>query len=78
MNSIQRKLLTIGGYILLVAFCFWGVFGIPASLLFCGVAGVAIGVYRKDKSIWRPSLIVLVIDVICIVVFFLLLGDSKM
>lgn len=75
---MKQRLLTIFGFVLLTGFAFQGIFGIAAALLLCGIAGTIIGFYKKDKSIWIPSVVVLTIAIIGTALFALLLSNSAM
>lgn len=75
---MRQKLLTISGFILLIGFAVQGIFGIAASLFICGLAGSILGLYKKEKSIWKPSMIILIAAIISITVFIVLLNNSNM
>ena len=76
--SMKKKLITLFTVILIIGFAVQGIFGIVISLLLCGIIGFAIGLYRKDKSIWQPSLLVTIACVGAIFTFIILLINSNM
>ena len=76
--SMKKKLITLFTVILIIGFAVQGIFGIVISLLLCGIIGFAIGLYRKDKSIWQPSLLVIIACVGAIFTFIILLINSNM
>lgn len=75
---MKKKLITLFTVILIIGFAVQGIFGIVISLLLCGIIGFAIGLYRKDKSIWQPSLFVTIACVGAIFTFIILLINSNM
>ncbi|MBD9180193.1 MAG: hypothetical protein EGP82_13610 [Odoribacter splanchnicus] len=75
---MKKKLITLFTVILIIGFAVQGIFGIVISLLLCGIIGFAIGLYRKDKSIWQPSLLVTIACVGAIFTFIILLINSNM
>ena len=75
---MKKKLITLVTVILIIGFAVQGIFGIVISLLLCGIIGFAIGLYRKDKSIWQPSLLVTIACVGAIFTFIILLINSNM
>lgn len=75
---MKKKLITLFTVILIIGFTVQGIFGIVISLLLCGIIGFAIGLYRKDKSIWQPSLLVTIACVGAIFTFIILLINSNM
>ena len=75
---MKKKLITLFTVILIIGFAVQGIFGIVISLLLCGIIGFAIGLYRKDKSIWQPSLLVTIACIGAIFTFIILLINSNM
>lgn len=75
---MKKKLIALFTVILIIGFAVQGIFGIVISLLLCGIIGFAIGLYRKDKSIWQPSLLVTIACVGAIFTFIILLINSNM
>lgn len=75
---MKKKLITLFTVILIIGFAVQGIFGLVISLLLCGIIGFAIGLYRKDKSIWQPSLLVTIACVGAIFTFIILLINSNM
>lgn len=75
---MKKKLITLFTIILIIGFAVQGIFGIVISLLLCGIIGFAIGLYRKDKSIWQPSLLVTIACIGAIFTFIILLINSNM
>lgn len=75
---MRKKLITLFTVILIIGFAVQGIFGIVISLLLCGIIGFATGLYRKEKSIWQPSLLVTIVCVGAIFTFIILLINSNM
>lgn len=75
---MKKKLITIFGFIILAGFIFQGVFGVAAAALLCGISGLIIGIYKKDKSIWKLSLLITVIVLLLICLFYFCLINSDM
>lgn len=75
---MKKKLTTALAILVLAGLILNGIFGIAAAVLIAGIGGTIIGLYYKDKSIWKPSLIMLVIAAVCITTFIILLINSDM
>lgn len=75
---MKKKLITVFAIILLIGFALQGIFGIVISLLLCGIIGFAIGLYRKDRSVWQPSFLVILASIGAILTFIILLINSDM
>ena len=75
---MKKQLLILCTIILFIGIALQGIFGIVISLLLCGIIGLVAGLYKKDKSIWQPSLFVLFASISAILIFIILLINSDM
>lgn len=75
---MKTKLIYLTGFLILIGIILNGIFGIAFALLLAGIIGIVTGIYKKDKTIWKPSVIIFIVDVICIITFIILLHNSNM
>ena len=66
------------GFIVLAGMVFWGVFGLVAAGIVCGIIGLCIGFYKKDRRVIVYSSGVLFFSVVCVVLFSFCLVHSGM
>lgn len=78
MDTMRTKLLYLSGYLILAGLVFGGIFGIALAILLAGLIGTAVGLYRKERPVWKPFALVLSVDAAAIAVFVLLLHHSGM
>ncbi|OUP29358.1 hypothetical protein B5F25_16200 [Bacteroides sp. An19] len=57
--------------LILVGLAVQGIFGIAAGILISAIIGIVYGVVKKKKLFIKWSVIALVIDLVCIIAFYL-------
>lgn len=77
-TTLKKKLLILFAVLLMIGFALQSIFGIVISLLLCGMIGFTTGLYRKDKSVWQPSALVMLACIAAILTFIILLIHSDM
>lgn len=77
-TTLKKKLLILFAVLLMIGFALQSIFGIVISLLLCGMIGFTTGLYRKDKSVWQPSALVVLACIAAILTFIILLIHSDM
>lgn len=75
---MRSRLLTGMGFLILIGFVLQGLFGIAAALLVSASAGLCYGILKKDLLFIKWSSIVLIVDVIAILIFYICLVNSGM
>lgn len=71
-NILMRNniLITIA-LLILVGLAVQGIFGVAAGILVSAVIGIIYGVVKKKKLFIKWSVVALVIDLVCIIAFYL-------
>ena len=57
--------------LILVGLAVQGIFGVAAGILVSAIIGIVYGVVKKKKLFIKWSVIALVIDLVCIIAFYL-------
>lgn len=81
MKTLETKrdqILVISVLIILLGILFAGIQGIVLAVLLISIIGSLYGIYKKEKQIWKPSLIISIIIITGIGSFILLLLNSNM
>lgn len=75
---MRTKLIYMCGWFVLIGLIFQGILGVTIALLLSGLIGSGAGIYKRDRSIWIPSLIVFIAATAFVIVFIWLLRHSNM
>ena len=75
---MKKKLITLTAILSLIGFACGFLFGVAIALLVCSITGICIGVYKKDKSVWRLFGTILLLDLAGILLFCTALVHSNM
>ena len=76
--DMRHTLLSVSFFIFLISCCLFKLFGIPVALILSGAIGTVAGVYKKDASVWKWSVVELSVGILSIVGFAVLLLNSNM
>lgn len=68
---MRNNILITMALLILVGLAVQGIFGIAASILISAIIGIVYGVVKKKKLFIKWSVIALVIDLVCIIAFYL-------
>ena len=68
---MRNNILITKALLILVGLAVQGIFGIAAGILISAIIGIVYGVVKKKKLFIKWSVIALVIDLVCIIAFYL-------
>lgn len=68
---MRNNILITMALLILVGLAVQGIFGIAAGILVSAVIGIIYGVVKKKKLFIKWSVVALVIDLVCIIAFYL-------
>lgn len=68
---MRNNILITMALLILVGLAVQGIFGITAGILISAIIGIVYGVVKKKKLFIKWSVIALVIDLVCIIAFYL-------
>lgn len=68
---MRNNILITMALLILVGLALQGIFGIAAGILVSAIIGIVYGVVKKKKLFIKWSVIALVIDLVCIIAFYL-------
>lgn len=68
---MRNNILITMALLILVGLAVQGIFGIAAGILISAIIGIVYGVVKKKKLFIKWSVIALVIDLVCIIAFYL-------
>lgn len=68
---MRNNILITMALLILVGLAVQGIFGIAAGILVSAVIGIIYGVAKKKKLFIKWSVVALVIDLVCIIAFYL-------
>lgn len=68
---MRNNILITMALLILVGLVVQGIFGIAAGILISAIIGIVYGVVKKKKLFIKWSVIALVIDLVCIIAFYL-------
>jgi len=75
---MRNNILAGMGILVLIGFAIQGIFGVAGAILICAIVGLCYGIFKKDKQFIRWSSVVLIIDIFCIIAFYICLLNSDM
>ncbi|MDM8154019.1 hypothetical protein [Bacteroides gallinaceum] len=68
---MRNNILITMALLILVGLAVQGIFGVAAGILVSAVIGIIYGVVKKKKLFIKWSVVALVIDLVCIIAFYL-------
>ena len=68
---MKNNILITMGLLILVGLAVQGIFGVAAGILVSAVIGIVYGVVKKKKLFIKWSVVALIIDLVCIITFYL-------
>lgn len=68
---MKNNILITMGLLILVGLAVQGIFGVAAGILVSAVIGIVYGVVKKKKLFIKWSVVALIIDLVCIIAFYL-------
>ena len=68
---MRNNILITMALLILVGLAVQGIFGVAADILVSAVIGIIYGVVKKKKLFIKWSVVALVIDLVCIIAFYL-------
>lgn len=68
---MRNNILITMALLILVGLAVQGIFGVAAGILISAIIGIVYGVVKKKKLFIKWSVIALVIDLVCIIAFYL-------
>ncbi len=68
---MKNNILITMGLLILVGLAVQGLFGVAAGILVSAIIGIVYGVVKKKKLFIKWSVVALIIDLICIIAFYL-------
>ena len=68
---MRNNILITIALLILVGLAVQGIFGVAAGILVSAVIGIIYGVVKKKKLFIKWSVVALVIDLVCIIAFYL-------
>lgn len=68
---MKNNILITMALLILTGLAVQGLFGVAAGILVSAVIGIVYGVVKKKKLFIKWSVVALVIDLVCIIVFYL-------
>lgn len=68
---MRNNILITMALLILVGLAVQGIFGVAAGILVSAIIGIVYGVVKKKKLFIKWSVIALVIDLVCIIAFYL-------
>ena len=71
---MKNNILVTMAILILVGLAVQGIFGVAAGILVSAVIGIIYGAVKKDKQFVKWSVTALVIDLICILWFYVGIG----
>jgi len=71
---MKNNILVTMAILILVGLAVQGIFGVAAGILISAVIGIIYGAVKKDKQFVKWSVTALVIDLICILWFYVGIG----
>ena len=72
---MKNNILVTMAILILVGLAVQGIFGVAAGILISAVIGIIYGAVKKDKQFVKWSVTALVIDLICILWFYVGIGN---
>lgn len=68
---MKNNILITMGILILVGLAFQGIFGVAAGIMVASIIGIVYGIIKKNKQFVGWCSAALIIDLICIILFFL-------
>lgn len=68
---MRNNILITMALLILVGLAVQGIFGVASGILVSAIIGIVYGVVKKKKLFIKWSVIALVIDLVCIIAFYL-------
>lgn len=68
---MRNNILITMALLILVGLAVQGLFGVAAGILVSAIIGIVYGVVKKKKLFIKWSVVALIIDLICIIAFYL-------
>ena len=68
---MRVNILSIMGFIMLAALLILGFFGFPIGFFICALLGLSYGIAKKDKPFIKWSSLILILDILFIVFFWI-------
>ena len=68
---MKNNILITMGLLILVGLAVQGIFGVATGILVSAVIGIVYGVVKKKKLFIKWSVVALIIDLVCIIAFYL-------